>query len=380
MNCIRIMELRGTYKGGGGPDKTILLSAARHNENKFFVLVTYLRDPSDSEFQIGKMAKHYGVKDYIEVFDRSMLDLRCLFELNNLVKKNHIQIIHVHDLKTTLLGILLKVLNPKVRIMSTAHGWIINSRMDRLKQKLQFLMLRYYPLHIAVSEATKKLMIDNGIDSESIKVLYNSIDIDHWKRNGAVSTVKEEFNILDENMIVGTVGRLSREKDLPTFFKVACNILKHYPDTKFLIVGDGKGVMLEELKTLSNEMGLRKSVIFTGHRNDLKNIYISFDIFLSTSLTEGLPNTVLEAMALEVPVVATKVGGLPELIEDTISGTLCRPSDVDAITDAVLNLINDYDQRCKFASNGRKKMIDRFSFDIRLETIETYYEYMVNNL
>ncbi len=141
MNQIRIMELRGTYKGGGGPDKTILLSAAKHDKNRFFILVTYLRNPNDDDFQIGDMAKRMGVSDYIEVFDRSMFDVKCLFQLHSLAKKNNIQIIHIHDLKTTLLGFLLKVLNPRAKIMHTAHGWIINSQLDGLKQKLQLMKL-----------------------------------------------------------------------------------------------------------------------------------------------------------------------------------------------------------------------------------------------
>lgn len=380
MNCIRIMELRGTYKGGGGPDKTILLSAARHDGKKFFVLVTYLRDPDDGDFQIGAMAEGLSISDYVEVMDRRMLDLKCLFDLNSLVKKYHIQIIHVHDLKTTLLGVLLKTLNPKVKIMHTAHGWIKNSEMDGIKQKLQFLMLRFYPMHIAVSEATKKLMIESGIKPDTIRVLYNSIDTDYWKNDGNLSTVREEFGLSNESLIVGTVGRLSKEKDLPTFFKVVRNVINVYPNACFLIVGDGKGTIVDDLHQFVKEMGISGSVIFTGHRTDLRNIYLSFDLFLTTSLTEGLPNTVLEAMAMEVPVVATKVGGVPELVVDGQTGILRDTGDVDGITDAVLGLLSDFRQRQEFALNGRKRIIEKFSFDKRLESIETYYEYLVNNL
>lgn len=373
MKKTRIMELRGTYKGGGGPDKTILLSAAKHDPKKFFVLVTYLRDPEDDEFQIGEMAKKMGVPDYVEVIDRSMLDLKCLFELNHLIKKHSLEIIHVHDLKTTLLGFLLKVLNPKIKIMHTAHGWIVSSKTDHLKQKLQYQLLKFYPLHIAVSNATKGLMVDSGIKPDSIKVLYNSIDTDFWNRENNTSAIRDEFNISDDSMIVGTVGRLSREKDLPTFFKVANKILEKFPKTRFLIIGDGKDGIVNELRLLSKEMGIEQSIIFTGHRTDLLNIYLSFDVFLMTSITEGLPNTALEAMALEVPVVSTNVGGVPELVEDVVTGFLCDKGDVITISDKVIELLGNSELRKKISKNARNRIKDKFCFFRRTKVIEDYY-------
>ena len=374
------MELRGTYKGGGGPDKTILLSAVKHDKKRYYILVIYLREPKDNDFQIGAMVARLGVANYVEVLDRSKLDLKCLVELNRLLRSNNIQIIHVHDPKTILLGFLLKLLNPKIKIMYTAHGWMLNTDYDRLKQKLEFLMLRSYPMHIAVSEATKKLMIESGIKPDTIKVLYNSIDTDYWKNDGSLSTVREEFGLSNKSLIVGTVGRLSQEKGLPTFFKVVRNVINVYPNACFLIVGDGKGTIVDDLHQLVKEMGISGSVIFTGHRTDLRNIYLSFDLFLTTSLTEGLPNTVLEAMAIEVPVVATRVGGVPELVVDGQTGILCDTDDVDGITEVVLGLLSDFRQRQEFALNGRKRIVEKFSFDKRLESIETYYEYLANNL
>lgn len=372
-NQIRIMELRGTYKGGGGPDKTILLSAARHDPKNFFILVVYLRDPLDDDFQIGVMAEKLEIKEYVEIYDRRILDLNCVFQLHRLIHQNAIQIIHVHDLKTTMLGVILKIFNPNVKIMHTAHGWIVNSKMDKVKQKFQFMLLKLYPFHIAVSEATKKILVENGIKSDSIKVLYNSIDIDHWKKSDTSPTIKNEFGISDDSLIIGTVGRLSNEKDLMTFLKVAKNIINKFPHVIFMIVGAGKNGVLAELAELAEKLGIQKSVIFTGHRSDLKRFYASFDIFLSTSLTEGIPNTILEAMSMKVPVVATNVGGIPEMIVDGESGILCEPGDVDGITKLTLHLLSGSQLKMDVAGNGRAKIENNFSFTKRLEIIEDYY-------
>lgn len=376
MTQIRVMELRGTYKGGGGPDKTILLSAAKHCGHDFFILVTYLRDPRDKEFQIGEMAINYGVKDYIEVFDKAMIDLRCISQLNILIRKHSIAIIHVHDLKTTLLGIILKVLNPDVKIMHTAHGWIISSLADKIKQRLQFVMLRWYPVHIAVSGATKALMVEKRIPEQTIKVLYNSIDTKYWKKGNGFSVLRQEYHIPPDVLVVGTVGRLSREKDLTTFFKVAERILAKIPDTVFFIVGDGLPGIVSELKKQLKNLDLTNNMHFTGHRTDLLNIYESFDLFLMTSLTEGLPNTVLEAMALEIPVVGTAVGGVPELVIHKKSGILCQPGDVDALACGSLELLLSSDKRNEMGKNARLRIKENFDFNTRLKRIETIYKSM----
>lgn len=367
------MELRGTYKGGGGPDKTILLSAARHSHKNYFILVTYLRDPKDDDFQIGESVKFYGVKNYTEVLDRSVIDLKCIAELNTLVRKNMIDIVHVHDLKTTLLGVILKLLNPQIVIINTAHGWIVNTASDSLKQKLQYALLKLYSIHIAVSEATGKKLLNSGIPSKKVEVLYNAIDTDHWNRINGFPSLRTEYNLSDDVLVVGTVGRISSEKDLLTFFKVAEKILAINSSAEFFVVGDGKGGIVSELKDQVDAMGLRKKIHFTGHRTDLINIYLSFDLFLMTSLTEGLPNTVLEAMALQVPVVATGVGGVPEIIVNGETGLLCPPRDVERLSINCMVLLNSISTRLEFGMNARERICKLFDFSKRMDRIETIY-------
>jgi len=375
---VRIMELRGTYKGGGGPDKTILLSAKNHSE-RFFVLVTYLRSPGDSKFQIGQKAKELGIAHYVEVIDKRMIDFSCLSQLSSLIREYHIQIVHAHDLKSTLLGGLLKLMHPRIKLMNTAHGWMMNNKADHIKQKFQLLLLRFFPLHIAVSQATKNILIQNGIPARNINLLYNAIDVNVWQRNGAVSTVRKEFDLPEESKIVGTVGRLSPEKDIPTLLLVAQKIIKVHPNTYFIIVGNGKANEFTYYKNLAAKFGIQNSVVLTGHRNDLRNLYASFDLFLTTSLTEGLPNTVLEAMAMEIPVVATRVGGVPELMIDNETGFLCQPGNVEDIAEKVDILLTSPNRRKKFATKARSRVITHFHFKDRLTKIEQLYVEIVNH-
>jgi glycosyltransferase involved in cell wall biosynthesis len=377
MTPIRVMELRGTHGGGGGPDKTILLSAVNHNIDHFYILIAYLRNPKDQNFRISSMAAQHGIDSYIEISDRSMIDLRCLATLNNLIKKHKIDLVHVHDIKTTLLGLMLKVLNPRLKLMHTAHGWIVHSKLDSIKQKVQFLLLRAYPLHLAVSRATRDFMIRNRISPKKIEVLYNCIATDYWNSGNGDSAIREEFGISPDTFLIGTVGRLSAEKGLPDFFQVAQRVLSAHSNTHFLVVGDGSPRLTTELQNIVRTLSIEHAVTFAGHRTDLRSFYSSFDLFLATSLTEGLPNTILEAMAMETPVVATRVGGIPEIIVDKKTGLLSEPRDVDGLSSQVLFMLHNPAIRRDLSMNARKTVLRQVSFQDRLDMIENLYRNLV---
>ena len=377
------MELRGTYKGGGGPDKTILLSAERHNKEAFFILVTYLRQPDDDEFQIGKMAANRGI-DYVEVIDSGLIDTGCIFELDRLISKHNIEIVHAHDDKSSLYGLFLKLLNPKIKIMFTNHlfkiytikdcGGYVGFTKSWIRRKISLHIMKFYaPPILAVSDATKRLLVQDGIKEPKIEVILNSIDHNSWKNDSVSSTFRKEFNIAKEAFLVGLIGRLGFDKDLPTFLKVAKKVISRYPETKFVLVGEGRTDELEVLKRQCIDDGIEESVIFTGFRSDLKNINSALDLFLMTSTAEGLPNTVLEAMSMEVPVVSTAVDGVPELVVDGETGSLCEIGDVECLAANVIKLIQNEELRASFSSASRKRIEEKFSFDKRLQLIEEYY-------
>ncbi len=373
------MELRGTYTTGGGPDKTILLSAERHDRSIVNPIVVYLRDISDNNFQIGRMAEGRGFQ-YIEVLDRSKIDIKCIIELNGIVKKCNIDIIHGHDVKTDILAFILGTLNPKVHLLSTAHGWITNNLKGTIYKWFHLRALRKFSHLIAVSEATKALMVSSGITSGKIKVIYNGIDEKHWNNNGQCMTLKNEWGIPDKAFVVGTVGRISEEKDYNTFLRIAKIVTGEMPDTYFVIVGDGKRDEKDELVSYADKLGIKDRMIFTGFRSDLINVYCSFDIFLMTSLTEGIPNTMLEAMSMGIPVVSTSVGGIPEMVVNGESAFLFNTGDMNGLANKIMELITSKELRDNISSAGRKRIEELFSFSRRLKIIEEYYVNIINGV
>ena len=206
---------------------------------------------------------------------------------------------------------------------------------------------------MVVSEANKKKLMDAGLKTETL-VLYNGIDADLWRRENGNAILRKELGLKQNDFLIGTVARIDYDKDLPTFFKVVKLLRAQIPNVRFVIVGDGKGDELAKAKHQAEQFGLKDSIYFTGHRSDLLDVYSSLDIFLMTSITEGLPNTILEAMAMEVPVVSTAVGGVPELIVDGEHGFLCSVGDAEALSRKVIELIQNPGLRSQVCGECKK--------------------------
>ena len=380
---VRVMDFRGTYKGGGGPDKTILNSAAQHNSARVHVLVTYLRQSDDQEFQIATMARALGI-NYLDIIDRSVVDLGCIRQLKQVIQREKISLIHSHDDKTLLYSVILKYSVPGLRLMHTCHSHSeyakesfqkLSSYWKYLLRKkiLVWLMGCHMSPILTISENTKNRLIQSGLSQKDVVVIYNGIDIDYWQRCKAYPILKNELGLSGDQLLVGTVARISYDKDLPTFFAVAQNVSREMPEVKFVIVGDGNGDELLKAQKNVESRGLQDVIFFTGHRTDLLDVYASFDIFLMTSLTEGLPNTLLEAMALQVPVVSTIVGGVPELVVNKESGILHPIGDVKSLAKSICTLLQQSNIRKEMAQEGRKRIEEKFSFSNRVSCLEDFY-------
>lgn len=369
---ITVMQCRSTYATGGGPDKTVLLIAEKADPERFNVVVLYMRGAHDEAFQIGNWARAKGLT-FHEVLEHTKLDLKNLREIHTLIQRYQVDILHARDYKTAVVGYLLSFFHPRMKLIFTSHLW---QDLDSLKMKfytwLNIKALTRYHKIIAVSDDLKRYMIGRGIDERKIVTVHNAIDVDAWSRQRVTSTLREELALPPDAKLIGVVGRLRYEKDLPTTLQVAERVIRERPDAYFLIVGDGPDK--DALEQQAREMGLEDHVLFLGFRKDADNIYAGLDIFASTARTEGTPNTVLEAMAMDVPVVYTAVGGVPELVEDGKTGLLCRVGDVEGISGAILSLLNDPEKAIEFGKRGRERVCDHFSLTNRLQKLEAIYE------
>ena len=184
MADIRLLELRSTYKWGGGPDKTILLSAERHDPERISVVVSYLRDVHDREFSIAEKARARKLTFY-EVPERSKFDLRAVGMIRNLVLRHDINLIHSHDFKSDFFAYLVRrwLWKRKIALLSTAHAWVILGPKGALYRRLDLMLMKRFDHLIAVSQATRaEMMVAGGVPAALISVIHNGIDTDMWSR------------------------------------------------------------------------------------------------------------------------------------------------------------------------------------------------------
>lgn len=379
MAKVRLLEIRNTYKWGGGPDKTILLSAEQHDKTRVTPVVAYIRDVRDAEFQITERARAKGLT-FHEIPERGKFDPSVIGALRKLIVQYDINLIHSHDYKSDLFAYLAgRWFAPKpVRLMSTAHAWVLLGLKGEIYRRLDLLVMRHFDRLVAVSEATQREMVAGGVPAEKIAIIHNAIDTVAWSPARVDGSCRKAQALEAAFPIIGYVGRINEEKDLETWIRAAAVVGAKYPKARFVLVGDGKGDDTQaRIEQLAATLNIRQQIVFTGFRSDLQELYGSFDIFMLTSRREGLPNCILEAMAMGVPVVTTDVAGAKELVADQMTGFVLPQGDVEGLGGALMKLASDRELCRRFGAASRMRIEEKFSFSQRLRRIEDLYESIV---
>lgn len=371
---IRLLELRSAWGAGGGPEKTILLSAARHDPARVRADVCYLRSVRDLEFEHGvrARAREHGVA-IREVEDERRLDLACVAKLRKLARSA--DVIHAHDYKTDLYGLLLGRGGGRARLVATAHGWTGENAKVRLYQRLDLLALRFYDRVIAVSGATRDVLLEGGVAEERVVVLPNGIDERAWHPRNEDGDLRRELGIAPGELVVGTVARLSLEKGVDQLlaalpFANAELERRGRPRPHVLVAGDGPE--RADLEWTARLRGIAAQVRFLGHRHDVRRVLNTLDVAVVPSRVENLPNALLEAMALGKACAAFSVGGVPEVLGET--GVLVRSFDREGLGRAIASLAADPAARERLGREARARVERHFSFADRLRRIEAIYE------
>jgi glycosyltransferase involved in cell wall biosynthesis len=225
-----------------------------------------------------------------------------------------------------------------------------------------------------MSEAMRQQLVSSGISASKIVVLHNAILLDDYRGGYSGAGLRPEYGIREDEKVIAIIGRLSAEKGHDVFIDMASRICEKLHNVQFLIVGDGP--MLAQCKRRVAELKLQDHVKFTGYRDDMNDIYASIDILAITSFTEGLPNVLLEAFAHAKPVVATSVGGIPEVVSHGESGFLVRAGDTDELVRHMMKLVEEPGLASQMGMNGRRTIHERFSFTSRTRELEKVYERM----
>ena len=297
--------------------------------------------------------------------------LTQVFDLYRIIKKYRPHIIHTHGYKTNLLGYFISQYF-RVPIIATYHGWLhFNNFKSTIVKKVESKILPHFDLIIAVSDQIKKGLSRKGIPLEKIITLNNVPAIDGNNRKYEKVILKKELNISPETSVIGFVGRLEYVKGCEFFIKAAAIIIKRFPDCRFVIFGAGSEQ--KKLEELARELNIEKWIKFMGFCRGTDKVFQMLDVYAMPSLSEGVPLTLLEAMYYGVPVVATNVGGVPEIIQHNIHARFVPPKDIEILAEAIIETLVNCDSTEAMVKAAKLKVDTDFSIGNWVGKIENVY-------
>jgi len=290
--------------------------------------------------------------------------------LRKYLKEENIDIIHAHTRVTQVLGTMLSK-KLKIPLITTCHGFF---KPKFHRKKIPCWGNRV----VAISKGVKDHLInDFNIKENNISLVHSGINVDNAKECSSQQKeeIKSKFNISKDNYVVGTISRFSDVKGLDYLLKAAQIILKDKDNFVFLLIGAGKEE--EKLKEISKELGIQDKVRFITSFQDSKKFFSVMDVFVMPSIQEGLGLAILEAQLHKVPVVASNVGGIPEIVRHNSTGILIEPKDQHSLAQAILQLKNDNNLRSSIIEKAYQMVISDFSLKQMAERIENIYKELV---
>jgi glycosyltransferase involved in cell wall biosynthesis len=367
-----VLDARVLCGSGGGPDKTLLHSPPFLARAGYRMACAYLHDPADPGFGVfNEKARALGV-DLISVPDHGPLDWRVVPRMLEVCRRERVAIWHGHDYKTNALGLVLRQFHP-MRLVSTVHGWVHQTNRTPLYYFIDRLSLRFYEQVLCVSTDLMAACRQAGIPAGRLTLLENGIDVAAYRRARTAPAARTVLGLPDR-FTIGAAGRLSAEKGFDILIRATDGLLAAGHDIQLWIAG--AGAEREALGRLIADTGRGDRIRLLGYQSDPVTLYEASDVYALSSTREGFPNVLLEAMALEVPVVATAVNGVPQLVTHGETGELVASGSAEALAAGLARLIAEPDRRARYAAAGRRVVEERFSFAARMDTLAGLYDEM----
>jgi glycosyltransferase involved in cell wall biosynthesis len=362
-----IVHLNTSKEWRGGENQVLNLARGLKAESIQQLIVTQPDSP------LSKKAKDEGIET-IELSMRGEFDFKAILALRKIFKEKNVQLVHTHTAHAHSLAVLAKTKKDNFAL-------IVSRRVDfRIKKNL-FSLWKYkspkVDLFIGVSRQIQKYLLEDGIDSDRAIAIHSGIDVKKFKKIPSSDSLRKSLDISKKTIVIGIIAALVDHKDHATFLRSIAGI---HTDVPFTAVILGEGKLESKLKDLAQQLQIQDRVLFQGFQDNIPEYLSLIDIFTLTSKEEGLGTSILDAMAAGKPVVATRAGGIPEMVVPNHGGILCDIGSTEQLAQAYKTLIESPDLRKQYA-DFNKIQVEKFSFENMVQkTIQVYRTYLGNKI
>ena len=350
-----------------GPEKTVINECLFLRDSGWRAVIINIWPEANTELSRKVLAQ--GI-EYQCLVSFGKFDWRAIRELKSSLLGLEATVVHSHGYKADLYT-LLAARSAHVPVMTTVHGFTSENAKVRLYERVQTFLWRFFDLVVCVSDSYAARARSAGVPPGRIRVVRNAIVPGYVAAASARGETRGSLGIGDGDCVVGIVGRLGIEKGHALLLQVASRLCGEFPSLRLVVVGEGE--QRQAIEDTVSRLGLADRVLLLGHRNDVPAVISALDVLAITSLREGLPNVLLEAMLQQVPAVAMAVGGIPEVISDGRNGLLVSPGDECAYGSALRRMLSEPDLRARLGTAARRTVTGSFLFGPRMAAMEGLY-------
>jgi len=303
---------------------------------------------------------------------KGSFNIKFLLSLVALIRKERVSLIHSHLLGSNVYAAIAGLLT-RIPVVATYHGMVdvaANERFRRIKHTVMRWGIKHY---VVVSNGLLSNIRDQGLlDPSRSSVVYNGIDTDKYGLSGS-SAIKEELNLPNDTVLVGSLGNIRPAKGYDLLIAAAAQVVQKVPKAHFIIAGDKKASLMNELEALVERLNIAEHIHFLGFRHDSAKMLSQMDMFLLSSSSEGFSISTVEAMATGLPVLVTRCGGPEEIITHNASGWMVPVGEPDALAEGLIELMSNKVMSSRIAKAGRMRAVDNFGLQQMIDGYDKIY-------
>lgn len=375
MKRLRVLHVIGGGEFGGAERHILNLATAMDPDMVEVSVCCLFAEP------FVQVAREAGIKAH-SVPMRHKLDFSIVTKIRDLIAGEGIDLVHTHGVRANLVGRVAARMAGVETVVTTVHSLLGQDYPDLFSRLVNMFIeraSRSLTSHfIAVSGGLQEALIKQGISEDKITVIYNGLNPDLFKSTEAtIGKWRQKAGFRQDKLLVAIVGRLHPVKGHGYFLKSAAEILKTRTDVHFLVVGSGPE--REKLEEYTEKLGILDHVTFTGFVSDVAELMPDLNLLIVPSLWEGFGLTALEAMALGVPVVATSVGGLPEIVHHGTTGLLVPPADEAGLTRGIAWMLDHRQEALEMSAAAKSVVEEKFTASSMARNTQDLYRLLVEH-